>query len=84
MLYVILIEIFLYVILVLFWYLLFFVLLFYNLDFFEVYIFVNLGFWEYFVKFSLDKFINGLSGFVSMEVWERKERIRSWKFFFGI
>lgn len=46
----------------------------YNLESFEAHTFANLGFWEYFVKFSLDKFINGPSGLVSMEAYERKER----------
>lgn len=27
----------------------------------------KLGFWEYLARFSLDKFINGPSGFVSIE-----------------
>lgn len=28
------------------------------------------GFWEYLAKFSLDKFMNGPSGLVSIEAWK--------------
>lgn len=67
LLHVTLTEISLHVTLALFWHLSFLASLLHNLDSFEAHTFANLGFWEYFVKFSLDKFINGPSGLVSME-----------------